>query len=120
MKRMGRTHRPFFRINAVDKRAPRDGKVLEQLGWFDPLQKDPLKAVNLNAERIKHWLAHGAQPSDSVNDILARHGLIDAEKWKAVRARRVANKLKIQERAQAKAAAGAKGEKKKEEGAAQS
>ncbi len=88
LNRMGRVHRPFFRINAVDKRSPRDGKVLEQLGWYDPLQKDPAKSIKLNVDRIKHWLSKGAQPSDTMNDILARHGLIDAEAWRKKRQQR--------------------------------
>ncbi len=88
LKRMGRVHRPFFRINAVDKRSPRDGKVLEQLGWYDPLEKDPAKALKLNVDRIKHWLSKGAQPSDTMNDILARQGLIDADAWRKKRQQR--------------------------------
>lgn len=93
MKRMGRVHRPFFRINAVDQRAPRDGRVIEELGWYNPIEKDAAKQLHLNDERVKYWLGAGAQPSDSVNDILAKRGLIDADKWKAVRASRVKRKL---------------------------
>ena len=51
LKRMGRRHRPFYRLNAVDKRTQRDGKVLEQLGWYDPMSKDEAKQVHLNADR---------------------------------------------------------------------
>jgi len=75
LKRMGRTHRSFFRLNAMDGRAPRDGKVIEPLGWYDPCAKDPDQQVNLNAERILHWLNVGAQPSDTVADLLKRHGI---------------------------------------------
>lgn len=103
MSRMGRIHRPFFRINAVEKKSPRDGKILEQLGWYDPVAKDPTKQLELNVERIKHWLSVGAQPSDTVNDILAQKGLIDADKWKAKRAGRV--KKKIADTAKAKVVA---------------
>lgn len=107
MSRLGRKHRPFYRINAVEKRTQRDGKILEALGWYDPMATDADKAISLNAERIKHWLAMGAQPSDTVNDILARHGLIDAEAWKKVRANRVARKVKKMEAEKAAAAAAA-------------
>jgi len=93
MKRMGRRHRPFYRINAVEKRTQRDGKVLEALGWYDPLIKDQAKGLQLKEDRIKEWLARGAQPSDSVGDILARQGVIDAEEWKALRMRKVAKKM---------------------------
>ena len=72
---MGRTHRSFFRLNAIDGRAPRDGKVIEQLGWYDPCNKDPEKQVELNLDRIKYWLSVGAQPSDTVGDLLKRHGV---------------------------------------------
>lgn len=116
MNRMGRTHRPFFRINAVDQRSPRDGSVVEQLGWFDPRAKDASKQIQLNDERVKYWLSVGAQPSDTMNDILAKRGLIDADKWKAVRASRVKRKLRMLEKAKAAAPAGAapKAEEKKE------
>ena len=53
MTRMGRRHRPFFRINAIESRAPRDGRVLEKLGHYDPIEKDQAKQVVLNIERIK-------------------------------------------------------------------
>ena len=101
MSRLGRKHRPFFRINAVEKRTQRDGKILEALGWYDPMAKDDAKSVELNAERIKHWLTMGAQPSDTVNDLLAKHGLIDADAWKKVRANRAAKKIKDQAAAKA-------------------
>lgn len=107
MRRMGRTHRPFFRINAVDKRSPRDGRIIEQLGWYDPLQKDATKAIKLESERIKYWLSVGAQPSDTVADILAKHGLIDADKWAGKRAQRVKKKVADAKKAADAAAAAA-------------
>lgn len=75
MTRMGRRHRPFFRINAIDSRAPRDGKILEKLGHYDPLVKDPEKQLVLNTERVKYWLDKGAIPSDSVSEMLLRLGV---------------------------------------------
>jgi small subunit ribosomal protein S16 len=92
-KRMGRRHRPFYRLNAMDQRSPRDGRVIENLGWYDPITKDETKQVSLNVERIKHWLSVGAQPSDTVADLLARHEIIDPEKRKAVRKARLTGKL---------------------------
>lgn len=105
MNRMGRVHRPFFRINAVDQRSPRDGSVVEQLGWYDPKAKDPAKQIQLDDERVKYWLSVGAQPSDTMNDILAKRGLINADAWKAVRASRVKRKLQMLEKAKAAAPA---------------
>lgn len=107
MKRMGRRHRPFYRINAVEKLTQRDGKILEQLGWYDPLEKDEAKAIVLDHDRVKHWLSVGAQPSDTVMDMLAARGLVDADAWKAKRLSRVAKKMKAAEEAKAAAAQGA-------------
>jgi len=75
MTRMGRRHRPFFRINAVDARTPRDGRILEKLGHYDPLEKDVDKQVVLDTEKTSAWLAKGAIPSDGVMPILKRLGL---------------------------------------------
>jgi small subunit ribosomal protein S16 len=72
---MGRRHRPFFRINAIESRNPRDGKILEKLGHYDPLVKDPEKALVLNKERVEFWLGNGAVPSDTVSQILLRQGI---------------------------------------------
>ncbi len=99
MTRMGRRHRPFFRINAVDSRTPRDGRILEKLGHYDPIEKDPAKQVVLNLERVKHWLDLGAVPSETVSQILSsRFGF----KTKHAEAKKV-------RREQAKAQARAKG-----------
>lgn len=76
MTRMGRRHRPFFRINAVDGRTPRDGKILEKLGHFDPLEKDVAKQVVIDLEKVKVWLAKGAIPSETVSEILEKQGLV--------------------------------------------
>ena len=75
MTRMGRRHRPFFRINAVDSRCPRDGNILEKLGHYDPIEKDKDKQIVLDLERVKYWLGEGAIPSDTVSDILLAKGL---------------------------------------------
>ena len=72
---MGRRHRSFFRLNAMDSRAPRNGKVIEELGWYDPNAKALEKQVSLNRERIEYWLSVGAQPSDTVSDLLKRNGI---------------------------------------------
>ena len=75
MTRMGRRHRPFFRINVIDSRTPRDGRVLEKLGHYDPLEKDKDKQLVLNTERALHWLSLGATPSDTVSDMLLKLGV---------------------------------------------
>ena len=79
MKRFGRTNRSSFRINAVDSRASRDGRVIEELGSYDPHGPDDTK-VKLNAERVKHWLSVGAQPSETVRTFLKKAGLLPVKK----------------------------------------
>ena len=75
MKRMGRIRRPFYRIGAMDKRAPRNGRVIEELGWYDPITTDPEKTYSLKADRIHHWLSVGAQPSQTVAAILKKNDI---------------------------------------------
>ena len=75
LKRIGRRHRPFYRISAMDARRPRDGRVLEELGYYDPLAKDEDKQVKINTERVKYWLSQGAQPSNTVGDLLRKNGV---------------------------------------------
>ena len=70
---MGRVKRPFYRIVAIDSRTRRDGPEIERLGWFDPLKTDV--AVELNEDRIIHWLEQGAQLSDKVRTIFTSTGL---------------------------------------------
>ena len=75
MTRIGRRHRPFFRINAIESRHPRDGRFIEKLGHYDPIEKDESKQVVLDLERVKYWLDKGAIPSDTVSQILLRQGI---------------------------------------------
>lgn len=72
---MGRRHRPFYRINAVEARTPRDGRILEKLGHYDPIEKDLTKQIVLDVERIKFWLEQGAVASDTVAQIMANAGI---------------------------------------------
>jgi small subunit ribosomal protein S16 len=74
MKRMGRKHRPFFRICAVDSRNPRDGKVLEELGTYDPMIEDTDARVVLKNDRLSYWLGVGAQPSVNVKVFIKKYG----------------------------------------------
>jgi small subunit ribosomal protein S16 len=75
MKQMGRKHRPFYRICATDIRTPRDGRVLEQLGTYDPMIPETDARVVLDLERIQHWIDHGATPSDNVKVFLKKYGV---------------------------------------------
>ncbi len=74
MKRMGRTHRPFYRICATDRRTPRDGRVIEELGTYDPSVPDTNARCALKAARVDYWLSVGAQPSDKVRVLIKKYG----------------------------------------------
>lgn len=74
MKMMGRKHRPYFRICAIDSRNPRDGRVLEELGTYDPMVPDTDARALLVSERIQYWLGVGAQPSDRVRVLIKKYG----------------------------------------------
>jgi small subunit ribosomal protein S16 len=70
---MGRKHRPYFRIVAIDSRQPRDGRALEDLGTYDPKISVTENRVTLKADRIKYWMSVGALPSERVQALLAKH-----------------------------------------------
>ena len=72
MKRLGRKHRPFFRICVMDSRAPRDGKAIEEVGHYDPLVPEKSQRVKLEMERIDYWISVGAQPSDRVATLIKK------------------------------------------------
>ena len=74
LARVGRRKHPAYRIVVADADAPRDGRFVEIVGQYDPLQDPP--AVTVAAERIQHWLTSGAQPTETVHRLLAGKGLI--------------------------------------------
>ncbi len=74
LKKMGRTHRPFFRVCAMDQRSPRDGRVIEELGFYDPMCPETDARAQLKGERIDHWLSVGAQPSEKVAVLIKKYG----------------------------------------------
>lgn len=74
MTRMGAKKRPFYRIVAADSRSPRDGRFIELLGTYNPCT-NPAK-VNLKEEEILKWLNNGAQPSDTVRNLLSKQGIM--------------------------------------------
>jgi small subunit ribosomal protein S16 len=70
MKRMGRKHRPYYRIVAIDSRQPRGGRALEDLGTYDPMVNNKENRVTLKADRVKYWMSVGALPSEKVQALL--------------------------------------------------
>lgn len=117
LSRGGAKKRPFYRIVVADVRAMRDGKFIERIGTYDPMQpKDSEARVKIDLERAKHWLSHGALPTDRVARFLSDAGLIEARthsnpekaKPKAKAQERLeAAKMKAEEAEQAKADAAA-------------
>lgn len=96
LARAGAKKKPFYRVVVADRRAPRNGEFIEKIGTFNPLlPKDNTARVVLNAERAKHWLSVGAQPSDRVNSILAGLGITKPKDiaGKPLKARKKADKL---------------------------
>lgn len=87
LTRMGRRHRPFFRMNVVDGRTPRDGRIIEKVGHYDPIEKNKDKQYVLDLDRIKFWLDQGAVPSETVAEILMKHG-IESKHYQEAKARR--------------------------------
>jgi small subunit ribosomal protein S16 len=78
MSRGGTKKRPFYKIVIADARSPRDGRFIERIGHYNPLlPKDSAERVKLDLDRVKHWLSHGAQPSDRVERFLAEVGLAE-------------------------------------------
>jgi small subunit ribosomal protein S16 len=74
-KRLGRTNHAFFRLNAIESRKPRDGRVIEELGHYDPTNKDQEKQFVADLDRCRYWLDHGAIPSETVSSLLKRKGV---------------------------------------------
>ena len=110
LSRHGAKKRPYYRIVVADVRAPRDGRVIERGGSFDPLKdKSDESRLNLQLDRIKHWLSTGAQPSDRVQQFLSDAGLMEPIK------RNNPNKAKPKKKAQERIKAKEEALKKKEE-----
>ena len=96
MTRMGRRHRPYYRIKVIDSKTPRDGRVIEKLGQYDPLEPNKEKQILLNTERAEFWIKQGAVPSDTVSEILLRFGIkhkyAEEKAVRTKRAREIARK----------------------------
>ena len=75
LRRMGAKKAPFYRVIVADSRSPRDGRFIEEIGYYNPLT-EPAE-VKIDAELAKKWLATGAQPTDTVKDLLKKSGIVD-------------------------------------------
>ena len=75
LKRTGMKKAPSYRVVVADARSPRDGRIIENIGWYNP-RVEP-SAINIDEERALSWLKNGAQPTDSVSSLLKRVGILD-------------------------------------------
>jgi small subunit ribosomal protein S16 len=87
LKRFGRLNHPTFRVVATDPRFPRDGRIIEALGYYLPLMPRAQEQLKLNTERIQYWLSVGAKPSDTVAQMIEKSGLTVPVPKKAARAK---------------------------------
>lgn len=71
LKRMGVKKAPFYRIIIADSRTPRDGRFIEEIGYYDPIKKD----LKIDADKAKAWIKNGAQPTETVKTLLKRSGV---------------------------------------------
>lgn len=74
LKRMGAKKAPFYRIVVADSRSPRDGRFIEEIGYYNPMEEP--KVVKVDADKAKDWISKGAQPTDTVKTLLKKHGVL--------------------------------------------
>lgn len=75
LKRVGKKKAPSYRVVVADARSPRDGRIIENIGWYNPLVEP--SAINIDEEKALGWLKNGALPTDSVSSLLKRAGILD-------------------------------------------
>ncbi|MFD1705856.1 30S ribosomal protein S16 [Siminovitchia sediminis] len=75
LKRLGAKKSPFYRIVVADSRSPRDGRIIEEVGTYNPVA-DPA-VVNIDEEKTLKWLQNGAKPSDTVRNLLSKQGIME-------------------------------------------
>lgn len=75
LKRMGAHKKPFYRVVVADSRTPRDGKFIEEIGYYNPLVEPP--AIKIDDEKAKKWLENGAQPTETVKALFKKSGIIE-------------------------------------------
>ena len=75
LRRMGQKKAPFYRVVVADSRCPRDGRFIEEIGYYNPLT-EPAE-IKIDAEKAKKWIANGAQPTETVKSLLKKSGIVD-------------------------------------------
>ena len=77
LRRMGAKKAPFYRVVVADSRAPRDGRSIEEIGYFNPISDNAETNLKIDAERAIYWLKTGAQPSETVKQLLEKAGVME-------------------------------------------
>ena len=75
LRRMGAKKAPFYRVIVADSRSPRDGRFIEEIGYYNPLT-NPAE-IKIDAEKAKQWISNGAQPTETVKSLLKKSGIVD-------------------------------------------
>ena len=75
LRRLGAKKAPFYRVIVADSRSPRDGRFIEEIGYYNPLT-EPAE-IKIDAEKAKKWLSNGAQPTETVKSLLKKNGIVD-------------------------------------------
>ncbi len=75
LKRLGKKKAPFYRVVVADSRYPRNGRFIEEIGTYDPMTSED-KQVSIDADAAKKWIGNGAQPTETVRDLLKKQGII--------------------------------------------
>lgn len=75
LKRMGKKKQPSYRVVVAEAHSPRDGRIIENIGWYNPLVEP--SAIKIDEDKVLGWLKNGAQPTDSVASLLRRTGVLD-------------------------------------------
>ena len=100
LSRVGKKNQPFFKIIIIDKRKPpKKGRCVEQIGFYNPLTKER----SINAERVKYWISTGAQPSDTVHNLLIKEKILTGEKVSAHKTKKKEEEAKAPSSAEATA-----------------
>lgn len=85
LKRVGKKKAPSYRVVVADARSPRDGRIIENIGWYNPLVEP--SAIHIDEEKALGWLKNGAQPTESVNSLLKRTGILERHEQSKVAAK---------------------------------
>lgn len=104
LRQQGRTNRIFYRLVVTDSRSPRDGKYVEVLGWYNPIEAEDEKQLSIKPERIQHWLSVGAQLTDNAANLIRRsapHIIQEQVQRKCAHRAKIASKRKEGKKAQA-------------------